>query len=373
MSHSTRSPIYFFIAVLFSSALPATAAKIANFKKGPGIVSAGDLASNHLRYAKHEGYIERWMIRVERRDKGWMQLSYVLANLGPGDGHALVDIMRFAPEMGKPNTPRTFTRRPKRHKKGSWRASTTVLNVKIGKSWLKSTRTGLKGYIKAWDYQVEFELKHTAPPWKPGNGTLTFPGHGDLAFQHMATRSRIWGRERRLNGKWHKFRGIATAEHGVTNVMPHKLANRWLRFEGTSGPYSVHYLELFTPSKWNKQRFGWIVVTKGATVVTSSLAAHSSPLQFRRDKIEPHHRVPRRYRVIAMTRDGPIQLTVSTRGSIHREDLLAPLPALFRAVLKMFVQPVNFYDRTRFWLRLPGRTAPIKGRGLSLYSPMRTN
>ncbi len=179
----------------------------------------------------------------------------------------------------------------------------------------------------------------------------------------------VSGRERRRGGEWAPFRGTVWGEHAATNMMAHTLAHRWLRFVGHSGKWTVSYQELFTPKRWTRQSFGWLVVRHGSKVLSSSLSAKLTQIKSRRESAAPHHRVPTRYRIQAQTDTGPLELTVRVGKSLHREDVLEPLPSLIRSVIEMFIQPVIFYARARFELKIGSKT--VRGqRGVSVYTPL---
>jgi len=359
-----------FVCVFSIAPNRALADELKGFQPGPGTVSKKDMGGSNARHKGREGYLERWMLRVNRSDGGWMQLSFILTNLGPGDHRAVVDIMRLGHGFGKPDTKRVFSRRSKKHLKPNWTVSSKDLNIQMGPSFLRKKGRGLEGSMKSWDHQVRFTVSDHNVAWKPGNGMVSFPDGGEYRTQILKTHAQFKGEERRLDGPWHAFQGTVTVEHAVTNLMFYLLANRMLRAQGKAGPYTIHFQEIYTPEIWNEERFGWLVVTQGSKVVASSLRASAKPTRFRQVKTKTgsRHRVPVQYVVSAPTDAGSIKLTVKTRSSVHVEDLLSALPKSAQLVLRALIQPANMYDRARLQLTLPGEKRTRKGKGLSVYS-----
>lgn len=369
------------IVVLSSLALlcvagsaPAGADEIRAYTPGPGAVPDAWHGSSHEQHKSDEGYLERWMFTVDRHDGGWMQLQWMLTNLGPGDGHAGTDIMRIGHDVGKPDTPLSFYRWAQKAPSDGWKASAAGLDLKVGQSWLKRTPTGYAGYLTAWGYELEFTVRTTVDAWRPGSGSVEFPDGGRFRIHLMPAGGVFEGRERTHRGEWLPVRGRAWGDHATSSMLPHHIAERWLRLHGRAGPYTLSYLELFTPERWGEQRFGWLVVMKGDAVVASSLRARATPTRLQREPGAPHHRVPVRYRIEAPLTGGGGTAVVEVRLGklLHREDVLEPVPRLIRSVLEMFVQPVNFFHRARFELRLPGVEQPLQGRrAVSMFSPFR--
>jgi len=350
------------IIIVFSLPSPAHADRVTGFTKASSTVGKADLGSHHERFKGKEAYLERWLITLERKGGAWMQASYVLTNLGPGDGHATIDIMRYAPPLAEPTGKPEFYRWPKRAPKGDWAAKTSGLDIRIAKNTLRKTSKGIEGYMTAWGYELEFVCKPRSKSWRPGNGKVSFPGAGVLKLHTLPTGGRLTGRERTHNGEWQTFKGTCSGEHAATTVSPQKLAHFMLRFTGRAKGHRVTFMEIATPKDWAEERFGWLVVTKGGKVVAHSLNAHATVLKTRTNKV---HKVPTRYRVTA---DG-ITLEVKTGKLLYREDVLGEVPKFIRSVLQLFIQPMNFYNRSQFRLQLP-ETKEIKGRtGLSVFGP----
>jgi len=348
----------------------ASADNIDAFKGGTSKVTTADMASVHSRYKTKEGYLQRWMFRVRRDDGGWMQISYVITNLGPGSGSAVVDIMRLGPSLAGDEEGMVFKRRSKKHRPKEWTASGSKLDLKFGESWLRTKGRGFKAFAKAWDRQVEFTVKGQGARWQPGDGSIHYPKKGSFRQQVLNSRARIEGRERQRDGEWRPFKGTVSVEHSVASLLPYQMVKNLIRFEGKAGPYVVHFQELTTPPMWADEKFGWLVVTKGSKVVAVSHKAVAKVTKHRTAKTKAgvKHRVPSKYRVEASTPDGPIVLDVKTRTNIHVEDLLAALNKPVRMVLQVFIQPVNVFDRAKMRLQLPGSEKKRSGKGMSLYA-----
>ena len=261
---STRPRLAAALLLVLLTTGSAHADEIKAFPAGGDTVSKKDHGSHHILYRGHEGYLERWMLMVHRKDGGWLQAAFILTNMGVGDGHCVVDVQRHAPALGKPGTPHEFSRHAQKFKAGGFKAGTGQLAVAIDRSWIRPTKTGYRAHIYAWGYELELEVRTRTPPWKPGAlGGIDFPGGGRYRLHLMPASGTVKGRERRGGGAWSSFEGTSWGDHGATNMMPHKLATRWLRYRGESGGYTVNYQELFTPKNWNSERFGWLLVTRG--------------------------------------------------------------------------------------------------------------
>ena len=350
-------------------AAPAAADRIRAYEGASGPPTEADLACHYAELGKGEAYFERWTVQIHRKDGGWMQLQYVLSNVGPGDAYAVVDAMRWAPPFGQTEGEPGFRRWPKRWLKGDWSCRADRLDLRVKDSRLRRTAKGLEGALEARGYRIEFTLTAQGPGFRPGDGWIRFPDGGRFGVQLAVNEGVFAGRERLDDGAWQPVTGRAWADHGVTTMMAHRLSQSWLRFRGRAGDLAVHYLELFTPEKWAAERFGFLVVTDSKGIVVSATAARAAPSRFLRDREPPHHRVPIVYRVTGSTPQGEVALEVRVGALVHREDVLAPMPAWIQRLLRAFIQPINFFNRGRFRLTLPdGRK--VTGKGMASFHPM---
>lgn len=358
------------IALLLGST-PAWADEVRSYQPGTGKVPAGMIAPQGDRFKNDEGYFETWMMMLHVSGGDWVQCRFILTNVGPGDGHGALDLMRFgAPLDGDTSQKRVFGRWIDKIEKSVRSVQAKPLDVKFRNSRLLKTKRGYTLLVNAKGYEMEVELKNRGPHWRPGNGEATFPGGGRFGIHYMPTLAVFKGRERLNGGEWRDIKGTAWGEHGFTNVMAHKLSNRFLRFHGRHKGYAVVFNELFTSKNFGEERMGFLVVTKGSEVVASGLVARSDPDKFKKDPRRPNHRVPINYVVKAPTEGGELSLVVKVGAPIYREDVLGTIPDWVRRVVQMFIQPINYYNRAQFQLTLPNGEV-VKGRGVSLYSPMK--
>ena len=341
------------------------------------------------------------MLMLHRRDGGWMQLSFVVTNLGPGSGNAVVDLIRLGPPLAgstaAPGTSqdttrgttmgpaRTFYRWLRKVGRKDWRASEQSVEITTAAGTLKTIKTGYRATVSIWGYELEVDIRSQGPNWQPGSGVATFPEGGHFALQLAPVTAQFTARERTHSGAWRQFKGTAWVEHGVTNVMPQRLSRRFLRFHGRVGALGIAYMQLETPKSLGADNIGWLVITDGNKVVAELRDPKLTVLKTRRDPRSPHHRVPIVYKVAGYKVEGTatgrrdtsevspagtmVELRVRVGGSLARDDVLESLPGWIRGVISMFVQPVNYAHRARFQIRWSKRTK--KGKGVSLFSPMR--
>jgi hypothetical protein len=329
-------------------------------------------ASQQKRFKSKEGYFETYLLTFYAKGGTWIQVRFILTNVGPGDGHGALDVMRNGPALDE-NKERGFTRYIDKveGKARKVSAAGAPLDLTFRDTRLEKTKTGYRLTLRAKEYELEANLKAVGPNWRPGTGEAHFPSGGRFGVHLMPTLSTFKGRERVKNGEWRDIKGTGWGEHGYTNMMAHVLSNRFLRFHGRKGRYAISFLELFTPEHFANERVGYLVVTKGKKVVASSLAARSTPTELKTDRKKPHHKVPFKYRIEAKTIDGkPILVDVNVGRTLHRENVLSTVPGWVRRVIEIFIQPVNYFNRAKFKLTLPD-TKELKGQGVSLYSPMK--
>lgn len=366
---SRNIQIVAFLLVCLTTSV-ASAGDLRSFQAGSSKVSAKLAGPQEARFSDDEGYFETWMFMMYTKGGGWIQARFILTNVGPGSSHAAIDVMRQGAPLGGEAGKRVFSRYIDKIEKSVRKTTNQPLDLAWRGSRLTRTKKGYTLRLNTKGYEFEGEITARGPHWKPGNGEITFPGGGRFGVQLIPTLARVTGRERLNGGEWADVKGGAWGEHGFTNVMAHKLSKRFLRFQGRKGAYAVAFHEIFTPENFGEERMGFLVVTKGRKVVSSSLVAASSPSKFKTDRPWPHHKIPMQYDVDAPAEGGKLKLSVKVGPTLYREDVLASVPGWVRRVVELFIQPVNYYNRAKFEVTLPdGET--ISGRGVSLYSPMR--
>lgn len=306
-----------------------------------------------------------------------MQLGFVVTNLGPGSGNAVVDLIRVAPSLsGKTET--TTYRWPVRVKADDWHASKHGVDIRTTLGTLKRTERGYTATVRIWGYDLDITVRSTGPNYKPGSGTVAFPGGGRFDVQLAPVAARFTARERTHGGAWQTFKGTAWLEHGATNVSPERLSNHFLRFHGRAGTLAVAFMELETGPAFEFASMGWLVVADGKKIVASVLNPKVEVLKSRSDRVQKDgpkrsgHRIPTTYRVsgVAEGSGKPIELRVVVGKSLYRDDVLEALPRWLRAIVRTIVQPLNFTHAAKFQVK--GAGSRKQGSGTSLYSPMRT-
>ena len=336
------------------------------------VVPAKMEAPQFNRFMKNEGYFETFLVMMYAKGGTWIQTRFILTNVGPGDGHGAVDVMRYGSTFDEPKK-RSFSRYIDKVEAKARTLSSTgqPLNLAFRNTSLKKTKRGYLLTVRARGYELEVELKSVGPLWKPGNGEAKFPSGGRFGVHLMPSLATFSGRERYKNGEWKEIRGSAWGEHGYTNMMANVLSDRFLRFHGRRGRYAISFLELFTPEHFAKERLGYLLVTKGKQVVASSLSARATPTTLKTDPKKPHHKVPFNYRIVGKTDEGEtLSVDVKVGRTLAREDVLGTVPKWVQRVIKVFIQPINYFNRARFSIMLPEGKA-VKGSGVSLYSPMK--
>lgn len=357
--HSSSRWLFPMVCFLWPLLAPGEGLK--GFEKGSGKVSGKDLGSHHAAFEDTEAYLERWMVVLERKDGGWMQLNFVLTNLGPGSKTAGIAIKRWASPVADPKGKKEFYHWHSTPT-GDLVADADNLNLDFGHA--KMVKKGNQYVIEMdiWNYELEVTLTSRVAEWKPGDGAVKFPGNQRLTLHTLPTNATFTGRERRHKSEWQPITGTAFGEHAVMSILPHHLADKWLSFNGRNGKHRVTFLELYTPDKWANERFGYLLVTRGNKVLAQSLNARATVA-----KTRGNYKVPTQYEVKA---DG-MTLRVETGRLIYKEEVLATVPKLIRAVIKLWLQPVKFYNRARFELTLSNGDTVKGKRGWSTYAPMR--
>lgn len=261
---------------------------------------------------------------------------------------------------------------------GEWRASEEGLNLVFDDCYLRSD--GQTVHLALMDDRVktELELKLTRPLWRAGDGVTRFGWDGETTMtEHILPRFEVTGRVSTRRSKkdpesWQSVTGRGYGEHRRTSAFPSSVGERWAGFRALRDDgLTITMNHLQTPDTYGHATEGWLTVSLGDQVLFASRDLVLQPLDVRNQKIEPsNYPVLYGYRVVARSGADEVQLTVTDGHLQLRENPLASVSPVLRAVLASALAPMDYelsnrYDAT---LRIGGATASVAGSGWTTLS-----
>ena len=226
--------------------------------------------------------------------------------------------------------------------------------------------------------KTELELTLARPLWQAGDGVTRFGWDGDTTMtEHIFPRFTVTGRlstrqSKKDSEQWQAVTGRGYAEHRRTSAFPSSVGERWTGFRALrEDGLTITMNHLQTPDAYGHATEGWLTVSLGDHLLFASRDLVLKPVDVRNQAIEPsNYAVLFGYRVQARSGTDEVELTV-TDGQVElRENPLASVSPMLRAVLASALAPMDYelsnrYDAT---IHIGGAVAAVAGTGWTTLS-----
>ena len=261
---------------------------------------------------------------------------------------------------------------------GEWSSSDNAFNLVFDDCYLRGD--GQTFHLALLDDRVKTELDLTLerPLWQAGDGVTRFGWDGDTTMtEHILPRFSVTGRlstrqSRSEPEHWQPITGRGYAEHRRISSFPSSVGERWASFRALRDDgLTITMNHLQTPDTYGHATVGWLTVSLGNEILFASRDLILKPLEVRNQAIEPsNYPVLFGYRVQARSGADEVELTV-TDGHIElRENPLASVSPVLRAVLASALAPMDYELSNRYeaTLRIGGAVAAVAGTGWTTLS-----
>jgi hypothetical protein len=261
---------------------------------------------------------------------------------------------------------------------GEWSSSDDAFNLVFDDCYLRGD--GRTFHLALLDDRVKTELDLTLdrPLWQAGDGITRFGWDGDTTMtEHILPRFSVTGRLSTRQSKkdaeqWQPITGRGYAEHRRISSFPSSVGERWTSFRALRDDgLTITMNHLQTPDTYGHATLGWLTVSLGNEILFASRDLILKPVDVRNQAIEPsNYPVLFGYRVQARSGADEVELTV-TDGHIElRENPLASVSPVLRAVLASALAPMDYELSNRYeaTLRIGGAVAAVAGTGWTTLS-----
>lgn len=261
---------------------------------------------------------------------------------------------------------------------GEWSSGDDAFNLVFDDCYLRGD--GQTFHLALLDDRVKTELDLTLerPLWQAGDGVTRFGWDGDTTMtEHILPRFSVTGRlstrqSRSEPEQWRPITGRGYAEHRRISSFPSSVGERWASFRALRDDgLTITMNHLQTPNTYGHATVGWLTVSLGNEILFASRDLILKPLEVRNQAIEPsNYPVLFGYRVQARSGADEVELTV-TDGHIElRENPLASVSPVLRAVLASALAPMDYELSNRYeaTLRIGGAVAAVAGKGWTTLS-----
>jgi hypothetical protein len=342
------------VGVQAFAASPAQAEPMYPFRGGGPTPTVADLAPD---VAPEDEYSESLAFTAWLEDGTRVGINFAITNIGVGSrkggvGSKVVfpngQTVRFTEEVGK-----------------SWTAKAEggKLEYIIGPGRVDGRMGRLTVSLNHARLNGTITFTGELPAYRPGNGRVYFnapAGEKNSRFYDylvVMPRAKVSGR---LNagGRPLNVVGRGWIERSRVNLYPFDQAVRWRAFTVYKGDTSVVMNEFVASPKYGGRRVSWLLVGDKGRIVYRTFNFQYTPSDL---KIDPgastKYQVPWSFDLLAQTtKDGQtvpkVQGTLKASKIVSRDDTLAEMGALTRAVVARFARPISYAMRCTYDLNI---------------------
>ncbi len=295
---------------------------------------------------KDEFYSEQWSASIWAENGYYVHVQFAISNIGMGDHKGVVKVEVTHPDEKREGAYLRVN--------GDWNYEKEVFKLNFnGNVWEKQ---GEKFHVKAGDDDINTELTLTveSDPWRPG-GKRGFYRRGKNIYDSvlLAPRMKAEG-VLNLKGKKLAIKGQGLWDHSFSNIAPHKLAKRWLKFKYYDGDFTMLFTGLAEPSSGKDINRSWIWMGKGDKTLFHAM---NPKVKYADEKEEGKYKVPQK--ILIRTKSGKRSLGVDIRQKklLRRKDALMNLSKVERFVVERFAAPIDYTFNGDFLIQLsvPGK------------------
>ena len=305
-----------------------------------------------------EHYSDKYTIEGYLDGGGEVYVSALIKNFGMGDGK-LTFKSRLILADGT-----TLKGGGNEKKRDDWSFTKSPFSLNADGQEISGTPKKLVVKGTGAGYSFELTFTPTVQPWRPGSGRITF-GKPDLLWDTtlLQPKSRLVGWVE-VNGERKDVKGYGYAIRTYATVPPHEMAKRWVDFRAIAGSTVVYYKEFTAPDKLGGITVPYLLVAHKGKVIFESLDPKATYGDFFTDnKAENQYRVPKKL-LISDEKDGKtLKLGIVATTMRNREDVLAGLSSIERAVVSKLAKPVNYLFKGKFEVQVEGAEGTVTGSG----------
>ena len=325
---------------------------------GEGRVTVSDMA---LLEGADGAFSDKYTLEARFQDKSTFYFSIHHRNLGVGSSTFEVKSRYRTADGTEHRTRETLS--------GSEWSMTTgrELDLQMGRHRLTGTPRQFTVIAENDDIRIELVFKPTTPAWRPGQGRAFFGGKKRfIDMTLLAPRARVTGTIR-IGEETAEVKGSGYALHSYSNLAPHDVARRMIGFRTERGKLALYLKDIQPAARWEGDPLRWLYVGRKRDVLVEATSYELEASEFKTDTAHPNqYRIPRVLRITGREGDAEITITITAKKQRSRDDRLASLPTVQRAVASRFAKPVAYSYHATYEVQLKRgeEVETFTGRGI---------
>ncbi len=238
-------------------------------------------------------------------------------------------------------------------------ASTSRCEVKIGDSYVVGNLASYRIVFDSKSIKARLRLDNRVGAWRPGSGIVHF-GDRFFAWFPAVPYGRVSGKLY-YGGRWHSVSGSGYHDHNWGTVRLQDALSQWYWGRAHIGNYTLIFSKMFTTKRFGDRRLYVFFLAEGRKILIGTNRV--DVFKTENWRLHPEGReYPADIRIFSRGVSGGVEVSINNPRLIESMSLIAGLPPVIRAVVRLFTNPYYFRFKADYTLRLG--SASLKGKGI---------
>ena len=309
-------------------------------------ISDADLPLKIAEYKDSPFYTEEYSFAFHPVNKPPYTIRIGVSNMGHGRGAAFVHGSIIKGKKGK----RIRYRIKESASAGTWKQGTEPFFIEVGRHRLRGGVQGFNLHLETDEMTADLEIKPMVPAWRPGTGRVDL-ARGEGLEVIVWPRAEVLGVIKARGEKTKVLtavKGYAVVTRILSTASPALQPRRWVNFKSVKKDHTVLAQAFLPPAVKGDKLHGWSLVATDEEIL---LATHA--LEFKLGDFREDHgtKIPWIFTWAGEGVRGAVQ-ALKLRSVV---DELEKLPALERAVVSRFIQPMTWFLRGKYEVEAKGK------------------
>lgn len=305
-------------------------------------------------------YGEQYSFDNSPEDGGNLWFQVFISNMGVKNGRAAL-LVNFTPPGGKKITTRQL------FEAGKWSSSVAdgTLTMTLGKSTFSGDGSSWKAHLETDDFVADCAITNSVPAWRPGGG-MAYYGSGSKSYYGVTLLTPRGHFKATVKGEVvgeHSLAGLTYGDHSVINVSPNLQAHRWIRMRSVGKRRTVLLTMLETSEEYEQKWIGWFVLADEKRIRVTAVNPTLELSDIEKDP-KNGYEVPKAVLLTGARGVDSLVGAIKAQTRKRRQDKLADLSTLEKAVVSKLIQPVSYTYKAAFEFQFKrnGKERTVKGR-----------
>ncbi|MFH1532320.1 MAG: hypothetical protein ABIK09_16470 [Pseudomonadota bacterium] len=334
------------IALLLAS--PVHATEFAPYAGEAVKITNADLPLKVEQYKDSAFYTEEYSFTIHPTKRPAFTIRIGATNMGRGKGTAFVHGTIVKAGKGRKAKMARY-KIEEIASAGAWKQRAEPFSLEVGKVRLGGTAARFDLHIDTDEISADLEVRPLVPAWRPGTGRVEM-AKGEGFEVIVWARAEVYG-TLKMKSETKKVvtavKGYAVVTRILNTASPGLQPRRWINFKSVKKDHTVLFQAFLPPESKGEALHGWTLVADNEKILAATHALEIKLADFREDH---GTKIPW---VVTWQGKG-VRGGVMAEGLRSVVDELAKLPALERAVVGRFIQPMTWYLRAKYEVEAAG-------------------